>query len=248
MRMLQGGDISNYMRPFTIDQLDWCSRNWDFVIIGLQDAVKARAFQRQFDFLHKEYYLDRAWRETSFCEPGSLIWCDVETGCMETKQELDGAIKNLAAGGFEVGIYGNTGAGSLPDVIGSNASYAIYPYWYAGYQSTAPDFGTFPPHNGFTRPLMWQWSNKGVPAAEIDCDLNVREATMWLAPGKEIRATDNGFVFVNKGVEVLWLGDAEQPGRISKNFGGTPVYLRGLDDSNQWNADMAAKWSATAGD
>lgn len=171
--MIQGIDLSNYSSPLTDSQVAYIKANMAFVIIGLQDSAKARAFQAQLPFIHKDYYLDRPNRNLSMIEPGATVWVDVEVGCFTDEGDIDQQLAQLSMLGFASGIYGNPT--SIQPVIGSSAKYAHLPLWYANYR--VPDWNNFTPFNGWVKPLIWQYSSSGVMG--INCDLNEAEGEWW---------------------------------------------------------------------
>lgn len=86
----------------------------------------------------------------------------------------------------------------------------------------------------------------------LDNDLNPQEGDMSNLNGDgSQRIVSNGpFIEVwNGAVPVIRYGssDGQYPGRISKNFGGQWLWLRGLDDNNPPNL-VPLQWSAVEGD
>lgn len=170
--MLYGADVSNFTDPLSDEQLAWALQSWQFVIIGLQNGSAARAFQRQFAPLHREYYMERPNRDLTIPEPGSMVWIDLEPGCIVSQPELDQCIDLCAAHGLRCGIYGNET--SIRPIIGTSAAYAHLPLWYANYGT--PDFSRFHPFNGWEKAAILQYSSDGLHEANgINCDLDITE-------------------------------------------------------------------------
>lgn len=183
-------DISNYTLPLTPAQLAYIKQYNVGVTIGLQDAAKAAAFQMQLDALQDyapagqgyhpkiDYYVDKPGRDLSICPPGALIWLDVEKDCLDTPDALIAASNQVLLANLRRGFYGNEE--SVAPVIGASMAYAALPLWYPDYRF--PDWTTFKPFNGFTRPKRWQYSDAGLPGdsfgpgeASLNCDLSLQE-------------------------------------------------------------------------
>ncbi len=169
-------DVSNFSQPFTAEQLAFLQQNNIGVCIGIQNTAKAKAFLAQvlsigvpFDF-----YADKARRDFSFCPAGSMIWEDVETGCMTTRAEVNEALAKHDAAGLDANIYGNYA--SIFPVIGDSDEWSLRRLWYANYPSDhhVPTAAEFSPFNGWTMCEGWQYSTLGI--AGINCDLDVEIA------------------------------------------------------------------------
>ncbi len=164
----QGIDISNYTSPFSQPQLDYIKNNNLFVIVGLQNPVKAAAFIIQLQGVDLEYYVDKPGRDLSIPHPGARVWIDIEVGCFTQVSDVDNEIMLLQNEGFRPGIYCNRV--SLQVLDGQpNPAWATLPLWYADYRD--PRLDSFVPFNGWGLPTIWQYSSNGV--AGINCDLNV---------------------------------------------------------------------------
>lgn len=262
---LVGIDVSNYTSPLTPNQVRYIRDNGLFVIIGLQDTVKALAFKEQLAGLDLEYYLDRAGRNfKQVADVGTRVWIDIEVGCFVTIADVDAAIADLQLAGYRPGIYCNkTSLGVLG--IDPGVRWAHLPLWYADYRQ--PDLSTFRPFNGWEQPTIWQYSDIGVEG--INCDLNVSFeeapapepvtpppeplARYFIAgdPHGGIEKAGRQLLVWNEGVCVLAIGDYEgaAPGQLAKLFGDEWFWLRkgsvlvpGADDT-----DVAA-WSRIQGD
>lgn len=117
--------------------------------------------------LELQYYADRPGRDLSICDPGSVVWGDVEPGCFESAQDLRDFGTLVTSIGFRYGTYGNKW--SIQALFGESEELAPWPLWYADYRP--PDFSTFEPFNGFTVPALWQYWSGGY--CGINCDLSI---------------------------------------------------------------------------
>ncbi len=173
-------DISNYTQPFTASQLMWIRNGRVGVIIGLQDASKARDFKAQLGNIAPiDYYIDKLGRNLTIPTPGSRVWADVEPGCIYDEADLRIAVRHaLPEAGLDPGWYGNLT--SIRPVIGDSTEFADLPFWYANYGGV-PIFDNFVPFNGIVRPEVWQYSDVGIAKQytggpyDLNCDLNFRE-------------------------------------------------------------------------
>lgn len=170
--MKLGIDISNFTSPLTDAQERYVRDNFQFVIIGIQNADRARAFQQQLMGMELEYYLDRTMRDWTVFHPGARVWIDIEEGCYTKVSDVDFDVKLLKDNGFIPGIYCNATSLKVLDKA-PNPAWAGLALWYANYPADGhvPQVTEFEPFNGWTAPAIWQYSNKGV--AGINCDLNV---------------------------------------------------------------------------
>lgn len=197
-------DVSNYTQPFTEDQLAYLLTYEIGVIIGLQDAAKARDFQQQLvetGPIARDYYVDRRGRDLTIPEPAAMVWIDIEAGCFTDDGDVNAEIADELTDGEQVGVYCN--ATSINATIGAHPELARWPLWYANY-GLPPVFDNFVPFNGWNRPVMWQYSTAGIPKQytggpyDLNCDLNFREVdviTRRSADGHFIEMTDpSGFV------------------------------------------------------
>lgn len=218
-----GADVSNFTSPLTAEQLAFAEANWSFVVIGLQDAGRARDFQRQFANLKRMYYIERPTRDLTIPEPGAMVWLDLEPGCLVNVGEVQQAIEACEAKGLPYGIYGNET--SIVPVIGNATGLSHLPYWWANYGT--PDLSRFKPHNGWTKPTIMQYSSAGV--AGINCDLNIMEVpdmaafNLWPDGSQRIEGDGERIIIYNKNLPVLIIG-GDTPGQISKLFPGDKRY------------------------
>lgn len=244
MTTWNGFDISNYTSPLTAGQLSYLKANMAWGMIGLQDAKKARAFQAQLNFLPLLYYIDVPGRDLTIPAKGSIIAIDIEPGCFVRESDVDSSLASLIRLGFRPIIYGNSV--SIQPVIGNSTKYANLPLMVADYRT--PNFDTFRPFNGWTRPYIWQYDSGGV--AGINCDLSLMEesvANLTVDGSQRIVSEGNFIVTYNNNIPVTRIGstDGNFPGRMSKNFGGNWLWFRTLDDNGNL---VAPYWSATEGD
>lgn len=117
--------------------------------------------------LEIQYYADKPGRDLSICDPGSVVWCDIEPGCFENAADVRAFGTLVTSLGLRYGTY--TGRWIFPDVFGASEELAQWPLWYADYRP--PDFSTFEPFNGWTEPALWQYWSGGY--CGINCDLSV---------------------------------------------------------------------------
>ena len=116
------------------------------------------------------------------------VWLDVE----ETNDTPAGTVaavqrcvKVVEDAGLAPGIY--TGRWIWPRATGNSAAFAHLPLWHAEYTAPdgageshpedAPDFDTFIPYGGWTRPRIWQFQNTH-PLCGHSVDLNKMEEPM----------------------------------------------------------------------
>lgn len=161
-----GIDISNYTSPLTEAQLEWLHENDIFVVIGLQDRSKAARFKAQIKDLDHGYYVDLPGRDIGICEPGAMVWIDIEPGCFTELATILTEELRLGAAGLSPWVYGNKT--SIAPVLGGfdperlshlKLAYADYRY---------PDPATFVPFNGWQKPDIWQYSPNGVMGINAD--------------------------------------------------------------------------------
>ncbi len=172
-------DCSNFTASWTPAQLAYLHDNVAGVVIGLQDAAKARDFQAQAISigLERAFYVDIPGRDLTIPEPGSYCFVDIEPGCFETWILAFVELAKIRDAGLREGVYCNET--SLRTVgIGPGTDLSPYTLWYANYQSSRPTSNVLPvPFNGWTSCLMWQWSNQ--PPPEVP-DLNVDRNMLFL--------------------------------------------------------------------
>lgn len=119
--------------------------------------------------LELQYYVDKPGRDLRVPNKGSVVWIDVEPGCFTDPQAVrDQGTKNTAAG-MKTGIY--TGRWIFPTYYGASTELANYPcpLWYADYRP--PDYSTFVPFNGWTKPALWQFYPDGY--CGVNADLSI---------------------------------------------------------------------------
>lgn len=117
--------------------------------------------------LEIQYYADKPGRDLSICDPGSVVWCDVEPGCFQSVQDVRDFGTLVTERGLRYGTYGNKT--SIAAVFGDSEELAAWPLWYADYRP--PDLATFEPFNGFQNPDLWQYWSDGYLG--INCDLSI---------------------------------------------------------------------------
>lgn len=182
------------------------------------------------------------------------LWLD----CEDSEQPFDEAqlwecvtICNQA--GIQPGIY--TGRWWWVPRASNSQLFAELPLWHAEYVDV-PDFDSFVPYGGWTRPTIWQYQGTTTLAGH-SVDLIVMEEVSPVsvnlnADGSkriEAQVMEDGreyIVIVNDNVPVLRIG-GDLPGRLAKNYGGNWLYLRQiLDDGVSWAPGTF--FSATPGD
>ncbi len=183
-------DISNYTSPLTPEQQIFANER-TAVVIGIQDSVKARAFQQQLTIVPKQYYIDLPRRDWTIFPwySQTKVWLDIEIGCYTRVQDVDMDLLLLDNIGCRAGIYCNKE--SLKVLDGSpNPNWGNRPLWYADYGParnpyspthlpTLDNYTPFSPWNEGQIPEMWQYSSAGVNG--INCDLNI-ELVLPLPP------------------------------------------------------------------
>lgn len=173
--MIDGIDISNYTSPLTQQQIDFVRANFQFVIIGIQDAQKARDFQAQLHGMELQYYLDRPRRDWNVFPwyANTKVWVDIETNCYERVEDVNMDLSLLANIGCVPGIYCNKVSLGVLDGPPS-PEWGQYPLWFASYFNDRhkPYASEFTPFHTWQKPEIWQYSEKGING--INCDLNVR--------------------------------------------------------------------------
>lgn len=156
--MILGLDVSNYSGRLTQAQVDcWWDSGIRVVCIGLQNPVIARQQQSMCGRFWREYYVDLPGRDLTIPEAGSQVWVDVETGCFVRRKDVDDEVALIQSLGLLPNIYGNEP--SIAPVLGSSQAWSDLPLIYANYPAGGlpPDFNTFNPFNGWTRPRGWQY-------------------------------------------------------------------------------------------
>lgn len=192
-KQLLGLDISNYSAVPTPEQVQcWVDNRIEVVCIGLQNATKARAQQAALgDRFWKEYYVDLPGRDLTIPEPGAQVWIDVETGCFVRRLDVDNEVQRIRGAGLIPNIYGNEP--SIIPVLGSSKVWAGMPLIYANYPADEqpPDFATFKPFNGWTRPRAWQYTGSR-DLCGVNVDLDVFEVTVLEAVGFSQEEVERG--------------------------------------------------------
>lgn len=249
--MSLGFDVSNFTNPLTELQLTQLKQSHSFAVIGIQDGVKARAFVDQLAPFRQEFYIDLPMRDWSIFPPGARAFIDIERGCYTRRHDVDTDLNLLERSGFRPGIYCNQESLKVLDAP-PDPAWSRYPLWYAAYplDGHVPLLREFKPFNGWTRPVHWQYSSKGIYG--INCDLNVSfepdpvppepipvPSVMALGtPDAGIELRPHQVVVWVGGVEVLSIGDTDGVfhGQLAKNMGkmdGSPVdvwrWLRRFD-------------------
>lgn len=85
---------------------------------------------------------------------------------------------------MKVGLY--SGGWIYPQITGGTADFSSYPLWTAAYPADGqpPNFDTFKPYGGWTRPLIWQY--KGSTQLDgLNVDLNAAASAFWEEPMPE---------------------------------------------------------------
>lgn len=114
-----------------------------------------------------QYYVDLPGRDLSICDPGSVVWVDIEVGCFQDADDVRAEGSRITEAGLRYGTYCNQT--SLTPVFGSSNELSLWPLWLADYRP--PDYFTFVPFNGWTEPALWQYYPDGYVG--VNCDLSI---------------------------------------------------------------------------
>jgi hypothetical protein len=125
-------------------------------------------------------WLDCEWdssnNETIF-GPGTALPMPPPAQLVDTIADY---IRQLGADYF-AGVY--TGEWWWRQFLGNSQAFAMFPLWHAWYylDRRAPtSFDEFRPYGGWTRPHLWQYSERGL--AGVNCDLNLMERATQVPP------------------------------------------------------------------
>jgi len=172
--MLKGIDISNYSGPLTDAQVDWCERNLDFVIIGLQDRGTARGQAIKLSMLHQEYYMTRPHQDLSWLPYAARVWLDIEEGCLESTEDVIKALATLCNRRLFHGWYCNQT--SWEKYVPTLGDRVPGPLWWASWG--IPPLTGYEPWVNFDGLMVHQVASAPdnfYPAAKelgLNCDIN----------------------------------------------------------------------------
>ncbi len=186
-------DVSNYSGVISPEQAACLkARGVEHLIAGTQvpSVTRAQIEAARTAGMSVDAYVYLYWRrdvrvevgralETVSGLPAGRLWldCEDDTGGLPPEEVIEliaAAVE--ACGDVPAGIY--TGRWWWAPSTGDSGRFSYLPLWHAEYIRSAeerPDFDSFPPYGGWTRPAMWQFRGT-TPLCGVSVDLNLQEA------------------------------------------------------------------------
>lgn len=209
--MRLGIDTSNYSGPLTPEQLTAVkAKGYDFAIVGCQTGLDGANYTAQqiaacqaagievvgvYEFLYwDDRDLARMQHAASFGLP-VRVDCEYAVPPNWTPErvveQIHAACNYLTSLNLLAGIY--TDRWIWPSLTGDSKDFSQYPLWHAAYTTAPaagtagppPNFDSFTPYGGWSRPDVWQYAGS-VRIAGVLCDLDAMEVAPVPAPTEDI--------------------------------------------------------------
>lgn len=165
-------DISNFTTLPDSTQQAYLKYNVAGIMIGLQDAGKAKDFKAMAIELGLEraYYADILGRDLTIPEDGSYCSIDIESGCFTSAGDVEQQIKDQIAELVQIMVYGNYN--SITPVMGTDTRLSQFPLHWANYGDRVQrDPRSFRPFLGWDKLMMQQYDSGGILG--VNCDRNL---------------------------------------------------------------------------